>query len=270
MAISAKDVMTLRQRTGVGMMECKSALVEANGDMDTAIGILRKKLKGDMDDRSDREASEGVVAIARSSGAVAMIELCSETDFAARNESFIEASQKIADLALTGPEGEPSATEQMTKIVDDLRITLKENISLERVVKFAGGAMGSYLHHNRKAAAIIQCEGEMDPELLIGLCQHLTAAVPPLIPAPLAADESGLPADAVEKQKAIFVEEARSSGKPESIIEKMIVGKMRKWIDEHTLLGQTYIRELDAKKPVRHYLPPGTTVTRFARSHLGA
>ncbi len=270
MAISAKDVMTLRKRTGVGMMQCKAALTEASGDFDAAVEVLREKLKGDMEERSGREASEGVIAISKEPGSVAMIELFSETDFAARNDSFLAAAQKIADLARLQLAGEITATGEMSQLVDDLRITIKENISLGRAVKFECAVVGSYLHHNNKAAAIIACEGDLPDDMLTGICQHVTAAVPPLMPAPLAVDEAALPADAVEQQKSTFVEEARASGKPDEIIEKMITGKLRKWVNENTLLGQTYIRELDAKKPIRHYLPKGATVTQFARFALGA
>lgn len=273
MATSAKDVMALRKRTGVGMMDCKKALEEAGSDMDRAVEILREKLKGKMDERADREASEGAVAIAKSPAAVAMIKLLSETDFTARNEGFVSGAQQIADLVLAGPDGEIAATDPMTKIVDDLRITTKENISLGRAVKRSAGepqgVVGSYLHHNRKIGALVVGQGPFTDELLKGLCQHVAAAVPPLTPEPMAVDEAGLPQDTLDRQKTEFVEEARESGKPDKIIEKMIAGKMSKWVDEHTLLGQTYIRDLDAKKPVNHYLPEGATIRQFVRFALG-
>jgi len=269
MAISAKDVMALRQRTGVGMMECKAALQEADGDTEAAVALLREKLKGKMDERTDRQAHEGVVAIARGPQAVAMIELQSETDFAARNDGFLTAAQQIADLALAGPDGEQAVSDAMTKIVDELRITIKENISVGRAVKFSDGTVGLYLHHNRQVGALVAGEGDFSDELLAGLCQHVVAAVPPLTPEPLAVEESGLPGDLIEQQKALFVEEADASGKPESIIEKMVAGKLRKWIGEHTLMGQTYIRELDARKPVQHYMPKGGLIKRFVRYQVG-
>lgn len=270
MAISAKDVMTLRQRTGVGMMECKAALEETRGDFDAAIEMLREKLKGDMEERSDRQASEGAIAIARGDGSVAMIELLSETDFTGRNESFLAGAEKIAQLALACDNGEVTLNSEMESIVDDLRITIKENITVGRGIKYSGGTLGSYLHHNHKIGAIIQGEGDMSEDLLRGLCQHIAAAVPPLVPQPLAVDEKGLAPELIDQQKANFVEEAKDSGKPDSIIEKMVTGKLRKWINENTLLGQTYIRELDAKKSVGSYLPDGATIQQFVRFELGA
>ncbi len=269
MPISAKDVMSLRQRTGVGMMECKAALNEADGDMDKAVELLREKLKGKMDERSDREAAEGVVAIATTDGAAAMIELLSETDFAARNDNFVAGADKIARLALACPDGDVNATDEMTALIDELRITIKENISLGNAVRLSAPVVGSYVHHNHQLGALVTGEGDLSAELLTGLCQHIAAAVPPMMPSPLAVDEASLPADAVANQKEAFAEEARASGKPENIIEKMIAGKVRKWIDENTLLGQTYIRELDAKKPIRDYLPDGSKITGFVRFALG-
>ena len=138
MAISAKDVMALRARTGVGMMECKKALAEADGDSAKAIEILREKLKGKMDERTDRAAGEGALAIAKGDGAVALIELKAESDFTARNDAFVDAAQKIADIVLAGPEGETTTpTAEATELIDNLRITTKENISFARGIKLA-------------------------------------------------------------------------------------------------------------------------------------
>ena len=133
MAISAKDVMALRARTGVGMMECKKALAEADGDSAKAIEILREKLKGKMDERTDRPAGEGALAIAKGDGAIAFIELKAESDFTARNDAFVDAAQKIADSVLAGPDGESTTpTAEATELIDNLRITTKENISFAR------------------------------------------------------------------------------------------------------------------------------------------
>jgi len=264
MAISAKDVAGLRQRTGVGMMDCKRALEETNGDVEAAVELLRKKLKGKMDERSDRAAGEGAIAVARSGDAAAIIELRSETDFAARNEGFLDTARKIADLALGQPEGEITATPEITALIDELRITIKENISLARGVKLSG-AVGTYEHHNKQVGALVQGDGDIPTDLLNGLCQHVTAATP----TPLAVDEAGLPAELVERQKSDAIEEAKQSGKPAEIAEKIAAGKLRKWVDENTLLGQIYLRELDAKKPIRDYLPKGAHIKCFVRYAVG-
>jgi elongation factor Ts len=265
MAITAKDVAGLRERTGVGMMECKKALEETGGDLEAAIDLLRKRLKGKMDERAGRPAGEGAIAIATRGPAGVMIELRSETDFTARNDIFLNAAQRVAELALEGPEGEVKSTPQMQSIIDDVRMKTKENVSLARGVKLSGGVVAGYQHHNRQLGALVQGEGALPAELLSGLCQHVVASVP----TPMAVDESGLPADQHAKQKELAVEEAEASGKPREIAEKMAVGKVKKWVDEHTLLGQIYLRELDKKKPVRDYVPKGAKLTRFVRYAVG-
>jgi elongation factor Ts len=262
--IAAKDVAALRARTGVGMMDCKKALEDSGGDMEAAVELLRKRLKGKMDERTDRAAAEGVIAVARSSKGAALIELRSETDFAARNDSFLTGARKLAELALAGPAGEVQVSDAMRAIVDDLRITIKENISLARGVVLTG-TVGSYLHHNRKLGALVQGEGEISEELLNGLCQHVVAAVP----TPLGVDEAGLPAADLEKQRRDATEEAAATGKDAKFVERIAEGKLRKWVDDHTLLGQIYLRELDAKKPVRDYVPKGAKIVKFVRYAVG-
>lgn len=260
MAISAKDVMALRQRTGLGMMECKKALTETNGDMDAAVDKLRAELKGKMDERSDREAAEGAVAAAQSDSGAALIELISETDFAAKNDSFLAGAKKIADAALAAGEGALEATDEMKAIIDELRITIKENISLRRAHKF-DGKVGHYVHHNNQVGVIVKAEGEIDDDLLTGICQHIAASVP----VALAVDEAGLPADEVEKQRQAAIDEAKETGKPQEIAEKIATGKLRKWVDENTLMGQVYLREMDKKKPIRDFLPKGAKIVDFVR-----
>ena len=262
--IAAKDVAALRARTGVGMMDCKKALEDSGGDMEAAIELLRKRLKGKMDERTDRAAAEGVIAVARSDKGAAMIELRSETDFAARNEGFLAGARKLAELALAGPVGEVQATDAMRAIVDDLRITIKENISLARGVVLPG-KVGTYQHHNRKLGCLVQGEGELSEDLLNGLCQHVTAAVP----TPLAVDEAGLPKEELERQRREATEEAAATGKDAKFVERIAEGKLRKWVDDHTLLGQIYLRELDAKKPVRDYVPKGARIMNFVRYAVG-
>jgi elongation factor Ts len=268
-AFTAKDVKALRERTSMGMMECKKAMAEADGDVDQAIALLREWAGGKMDDRGDREASEGAIALAQGDGAAVLVLLTAETDFAAKNDDFVAAAQKIADGALslsaTGDVTE-HATDEMKAAVEDLRITIKENISLKSIHRLEAERFGTYVHGNRKSAALVGVSGEAEGDLLKGLAMHVTAAVPPVTPAPLAVDKDGLPDELAAEAQKQFVEEAKATGKPEQIAEKIAIGKMNKWQDEHTLLGQTYIRELDAKKPVREYLPKGTTITGFVRA----
>ena len=265
MAISAKDVMGLRQRTGLGMMDCKKALTETSGNVDAAIELLRKKLKGKMEERSDRDTTEGIVAVAKSPGAIAMIELTCETDFVARNEAFSEAATKIAQMTLEGADGPVEATDEMKQLVEDLKITIQENISLRQGVRLSGSTLGSYVHHNHKIGVVIKADGGIPETLLTGVCQHICAAVP----TPLAVDESSLPPEELDRQRTAAIDEAKASGKPEQIAEKIATGKLRKWVDENTLMGQIYLRELDAKKPVRDYLSKGMAIKSFFRYRLG-
>ncbi len=271
-AFSAADVKALRDRTSMGMMECKKALTQADGDTDQAIVLLREWAGGKMDDRGDSEASEGAIAMAQGDGAAVLIYLTSESDFAAKNDDFISNAQKIADLALSLP-GTGDITDQATdaikQLVEDLRITIKENISLKSIHRLTGEKFGTYVHTNRKAGALVAFAGDPDDNLLKGLAMHVTAAVPPRPPPPPALDKDRRPPEAPQAAPNPVNEEAPATGKPPEIAEKIAMGKMKKWQDELTLMGQTYIRELDAKKPVRDYLPKGTTITGFARAAVG-
>ncbi|MEX2213197.1 MAG: translation elongation factor Ts [Phycisphaeraceae bacterium] len=270
MAVSAKDVMALRGRTGLGMMECKIALEATNGDMDAAIAKLREELGAKMSLRSDRAASEGWIAAATQDGAVAMIALVSETDFAAKSEKFQNAAAESARIALKEPAGEiPKAPAAVQTLVDDLRITIKENISYGKGIKLEAPKVGSYVHHTGKVGVVIAGEGDLSEDLLKGLCQHLVAADGKgQWASPLSVDSTGLPADKLAEAKAAAVAEAQASGKPANIAEKIAEGKVRKWTDDHTLMGQIYIREMDAKKPVRDYIPKGAKITAFRRFDL--
>lgn len=266
MAISAKDVMALRARTGVGMMECKKALAEADGDSAKAIEILREKLKGKMDERTDRAAGEGALAIAKGDGAIAIIELKAESDFTARNDAFVDAAQKIADIVLAGPAGETTeASAGITELVDNLRITTKENISFARGIKLTGSKVGGYVHFDRKTGSIVTGEGDLSDDLLSGISMHITAAVP----TPMGVAQDDLPADQLAAAKQSAIDEATASGKPQQIAEKIAEGKLRKWVDDNSLMGQIYLREMDAKKPIREFLPKDGKINAFVRYQVG-
>ncbi|MEO0511733.1 MAG: translation elongation factor Ts [Planctomycetota bacterium] len=240
--ISAKDVMALRNKTGLAMMECKKALAEAEGDAERAEEILRKKLKGKMETRTDRAAGEGriAVAIAPDHTAATIVELKAETDFSAKNEQFIAGAQKIAELALAEAAGDVAVTQEMTDIVDNLRISTGENMSLGRVFKAEGGdaaTFGSYVHHDGKTGVLIQAEGQIDADTLRQICMHVTAAVP----RPLGVSPDDVPAEMIEKERKFRVEQAVESGKPQEIAEKMVEGGMRKFYAEVALLEQDYV-----------------------------
>ena len=265
--ISAAEVMKLRTRTGLSMMECKKALQEVGGDIDQAEELLRKKLKGKMETRTDRAAGEGRVAIAAGNHAAAIVELRAETDFTAKNEKFIGVVKRCAELALEGPAGESKASDAMTKLIDDLRITTGENCSLARAHKLIdeGGsnAFGSYVHHDGKTGVLIQADGDISDETLRQICMHVTAAVP----RPLGVSADDIPANVVDKERRFRIEQAIESGKPKEIAEKMVEGGMRKFFEEVALLEQPFI--MDPAKKVKDLVGPKARIVGFLRWAVG-
>jgi len=261
--ISPKDVMKLRDRTGLGMGECKNALVEANGDMDAAEKIIREKMKGKMDARSDRAAGEGCVAIAIGGGKAAIVEIRSETDFTARNDEFRAMAGEVANMALGHPAGAVTADKAMTERVDVVRLKTGENISFARGIVLAGDNFASYLHHDHKLGVILQYTGEIPSDIGTGICQHVAAVVP----TPAAIDADGLDPAIVATKRAEAVAEVQASGKPAQLAEKIAEGKMRKYFEEVTLLGQPYVR--DDKMQVGQVVPKGAKLLKFVRVRLG-
>ena len=265
--IPASEVMKLRNRTGLSMMECKKALQEAAGNLDAAEELLRKKLKGKMETRTDRAAGEGRVAIAVAAHAAAIVELRAETDFTAKNEKFMGVARRCAELALEGPAGESKATDAMGKLIDDLRITTGENCSLARAHKLIdeGGsnAYGSYVHHDGKTGVLIQADGDISDETLRQICMHVTAAVP----RPLGVSVNDIPANIIDKERRFRIEQAIESGKPKEIAEKMVEGGMRKFFEEVALLEQPFI--MDPAKKVKDLVGPKARIVGFLRWAVG-
>ncbi|MFG0275671.1 MAG: translation elongation factor Ts [Phycisphaerales bacterium] len=265
-AISAKDVMALRAATGLGMMDCKEALNATNGDMEAAEEYLRKKLKGKMETRTDRAAGEGRIAVTVSDKGAAIAEMRAETDFTAKNESFLNAVHEIATLALDQPAGMIEPTDEMTKKVDNVRITTGENASLARVEKLDGGAdsrFGVYLHHDGKTGVIVQAKGDVSDDVLKDIAMHVAAAVPR--PQGVTADE--IPDAVKERERKFAIEQAMESGKPQEIAEKIVEGKMRKLFEELALTEQPFVKDPGTK--VKDLLPKGASLVAFRRWQLG-
>lgn len=261
-SFSAKDVMALRQKTGMGMMDCKKALSENNGDMDAAEQWLRERAKGKMDARTERATGEGRIAIAVDGSKAAIVEVLTETDFTAKNEDFVAMAEDVAKMALNQPAGDVQATDDIAKRIDDVRFTTKENVNFSRGKKLEGGSFGAYVHHDGKRAALVQVEGEVDPELLKGVCQHIVFHDPKGI------DESDINAEELNTIRGDAIAEAKASGKNDEIAGKIAEGKVRKFLEENTLVNQKYI--VDETKTVKQVLPPGTTIKQFVRYTLGA
>ena len=261
--ISAKDVHALRKKTGLSMMACKNALVEADGDPVAAEQALRVKLKGKMDTRSDRAAGEGRVAIATRDGKAAIVELSAETDFTAKNDSFGDAANKIADLACDLPAGDASATDEMTKLIDELRISTGENISIARIAVAEGGSFGRYVHHDGKTAVLLQAKGDIPEQVAADICMHITAAVP----RPEGVTRDDVPESVIERERKLALDMAMEQGKPEEIAQKIVEGKVNKLYAELALLEQPFVKDPDKK--IQDLLPSDATITAFHRWQVG-
>jgi len=264
-SFTAKDVMALRQKTGLGMMDCKSALAENNGDMAAAEQWVRKKLKGKMEGRTERATAQGRIGIRVDGAAIAIVEILTETDFTARNDEFVAMVEDIVGRAITLPAGAIQPDDEMTRRIDDLRIKTRENVNFARGEKLEGGTVGKYLLHDGKRAAIVQLQGTVDADILTGICQHIVAHVP----APMGIDEADIPTEKIDRIRDEARREAADSGKPAEIVKKIAEGKVRKYLQQNTLLNQLYVKDPAGKTTVGKILPPGVTITRFLRYTVG-
>ncbi len=268
--ISAKDVMNLRNRTGLPMMACKSALGETGGDVDAAEEHLRKQLKGKMEKRTDRVAGEGRIAIVVSSdeSSGAIVELRAETDFTAKNENFVSTAKKVASLVLENSSaGQVEATDGISAVIDDIRISTGENCSFARGQKVSGVAgktsIGTYVHHDGKTGVLIRTEGSVSEETLRQICMHITAAMP----RPLGVTSDDIPADMVEKERTFRTNQAIESGKPPEIAEKMVQGGMRKFFEEVALVEQPFV--MDTSKKIKDVVGADARIVEFFRWQVG-
>jgi len=246
MSITASMVKELRERTGAGMMECKKALVESNGDLDAAAEALRKSGQAKADKKAGRVAADGRVVINKDGGKAVIVEVNSETDFVAKDENFVSFAESIAAAALASGEtdvvalaakdsGDGRSVEQART---DLIQKVGENISVRRAqIVAADGPIGAYTHGAR-IGAIVALDGG-DEELARDIAMHVAAINPTCI------DESGVPAEMLDREKRIFSEQAAESGKPPEIVEKMVTGRVAKFLKEITLVGQPFVKDPD-------------------------
>lgn len=275
MSISAAMVKELRERTSAGMMECKKALVEAGGDMEKAVENMRVSGLAKADKKSDRTAAEGAVvfAVSDDSKRVAMVEVNCETDFVVKADDFKGFCEIVAKLALDTNSGDvdtlnASAVEScggksLSEVRQELVAKIGENIQLRRADVLeapVGGAVGTYLHGGR--IGVVACIDNDNADLAKDLAMHIAASKP------LCIDESGVPAETLEKERGILVAEAKESGKPEEIIGKMVDGRMRKFLAEITLVGQPFVKDPD--QTVGKLLSSsGATCSSFTRFEVG-
>ncbi len=259
--IAAKDVAALRDKTGLGMMDCKKALQENNGDIEAAENWLREKRKGKMDTRTERTTGEGRIGIAVDGDKASIVEIRTETDFTAKTDDFVKATDDIAAHALAMPAGDVSADDTMTGLVDNLRITTGENVNFARGERLDGGAYGSYVHHDGKRACLLQVDAEAPADDLKGICQHI------VFHDPLGIDADDVDPAALETIRTNALAEAKDSGKNDEIAGKMAEGKVRKYLEENTLMAQKYV--IDETKTISDILPDGVKITKFIRYTLG-
>lgn len=263
MAITASLVKELRDKTGAGMMDCKNALNETDGDIEAAIDWLRKKGIAKADKKSSRTAAEGLVGVASAGKRAAVVEVNSETDFVARNEDFQKLVANIATVTLdtdgsvdainASQINGVSVADSVTKAI----ATIGENMSVRRatILEVSDGVVASYIHNAAadnlgKIGVLVALEstGDVDKLSAVGrqVAMHVAATNP------LAATKDDMDPDVVEREKKIFAESARESGKPENIIEKMVEGRIRKFYEENVLLSQTFV--IDGENTVEQAL----------------
>ncbi|MBN1949696.1 MAG: elongation factor Ts [Bacteroidales bacterium] len=270
--ITAAEVNKLRKVTGAGMMDCKKALQEADGNFEKAIEVIRKKGQAVANKRADREASEGVVLAKVSDKAAkgAMIVLNCETDFVAKNANFVDFAQKILDLAIAETPADLEALKALPfdgKTVAEIIVEqvgiIGEKIDLAYYEKIDAGMVVSYIHPGNKLATLVGFNKTSDIQVARDIAMQVAAM------APVAVDEDGVPAEVIEKEKEIGRDQALREGKPENIVDKIAEGKLVKFFKENTLLNQDFTK--DSKKSVKQYLQESDkdlTVTQFFRYSL--
>ncbi len=259
---TAKDVQRLRQLTGVGMLDAKKALEENGGDMDKSVTWLREQGLASQSKRADREASEGAVAVGHADGVASIVQLRSETDFVAKSEQFVALVTSLADLVAAKDE---SAIDERSDEIDNLKITLKENISVGEVVRIeapAGGVVDWYLHlqAGRGVNAVVVALDGGSVELAHDIAAHIAFARPTYI----TRDE--VPEAEVAAERETVEKIARNEGKPDAALPKIVEGRLGGWYKERVLLDQPYVK--NEKETIATLLGPAT-VTRFAQVVVG-
>jgi len=272
MQISASLVKELRERTGAGMMECKKALQETGGNLDAAVEAVRKSGAAKAEKKAGRIAAEGVILIRQNAklNRAVIVEVNCETDFVAKDANINAFANRVADLIeskqpdnlealrnLTTGAGHTLETERL-----ELVAKIGENVSIRRfeAISFTGDNIGAYLHGAR-IGVLVDMDGG-DPELARDIAMHIAAS------RPVCVDESGIPAGMLTQEREIYRAQAADSGKPAAIIDKMIAGKVRKFINENTLLGQPFVKDPD--QSVANVLQTNSArVLTFARYEVG-
>ena len=275
MTVSAKEVQELRKMSGAGMMECKSALSDANGNLDEAFKLLREKGIAKAEKKSSRDANEGLVAIKNEGNSAAMIEVNSETDFVSRNSEFHELVNSILEIVMQNKNDTDKSIEDTKTLISDAVGKIGENIVL-RNIKFLEGNIYSYIHNSvkdgmGKIGVLINFNSDSSEIDNIGknICMHIAASSPKS----LTADD--LDKSIIESEKEIISKQLKETGKSDNILEKMMEGKLNKFYEENTLMAQKFV--IDPSISVEQYLTQASkeinsqiNIQEFLRFEIGS
>jgi elongation factor Ts len=269
MSISAETVKQLRERTGAGMMECKKALVESQGDLDAAAELMRKSGLAKADKKAARVAAEGTVVALREGKSAVLIEVNCETDFVARSDEFQEFAKALAQAALAGSPASVDALLALTAGTASfeerrraLIAKIGENISVRRFIRVtAPDVLGAYIHGSR-IGSLVALQGG-DEALARDLAMHVAALNPAYV------DANGVPSAVLDKEREILTEQTKGEKKPPEIIAKMVEGRLRKYLAEITLVGQPFVRD-DNTTVEKLLKQAGAKVVQFVRFEVGA
>ena len=280
--ITASLVKELREKTGVGMMDCKTALKENNGDIETSIDWLRTKGIAKAAKKEGRIASEGLIAVEKIDNIASIIEVNSETDFVAMNEDFQNVVKKLSILSIKSNNLEDLLEKELEdkdiKVKDyitEMIASIGENINLRRIdkISISNGVISSYIHNQviegmGKIGVLVGLESEADNDQLEDLGKKIAMHIAATNPISISIED--MPADLIEREKSILAEEARSSGKPEEIIEKMTEGRLKKYYQESVLLEQIFVVDGESKiSDILNSLDKPVKIVEFVRMGLG-
>lgn len=243
-------IKTLREKTGASLQACKKALDETQGDEQAAIDLLRKKGEAKMADRADRMTTEGVVAVATDSQQGVILALGCETDFVAKSPDFVQAAQTLAETLLKNGDDHDTST-----MIQDLNLKMGEKVAIAGLRRLEGDHLGTYIHSNQKMGGLVALKGGTE-ELAKDVAMHVVA-MNPWTTTPQETDETKL-----AKEKEIWAEEVKKEGKPAEIVEKILMGKEKKFREEHALLTQPFVKNPDQTVQA---LLNGAEVKGFAR-----
>ena len=280
--ITANLVKELREKTGVGMMDCKTALLENNGDIESSIDWLRTKGIAKAAKKEGRVASEGLISIKKDESVAAIIEINSETDFVARNEDFQEVVKILNQLAISSNDLDDLLTKKLSDkdvlvkdYLTEMIASIGENINLRRMKKIINdnGVISSYIHNQvvdgmGKIGVLVSLESDCDKSQLSDLGKKIAMHIAATNPISINID--GIPKETLDREKKILIEEAKDSGKPEDIIEKMTEGRLKKFYQESVLLEQTFVVDGESKiEEILNSLEKPVVITEFIRMGLG-